>query len=278
MSRATIVSLLNMKGGVGKTTAAVNLAAYLARDHQKRVLLVDLDPQTNASLSLMPEPAWEKWATDHGTMADVFEVEAKRRKDEERPKFRDCIVNDVLPDLPGLDLMPSHLKLTFIDLDLAARPGRERILARKLEKVVDEYDIIICDCPPNLQTATQNALYASDWFLVPMQPDFLSSIGLDLLLDRLEYLKAELDLKIRCLGVVFTRVRGHIRFHVETMERLPVEKGHRKLHFFKTHIPENIRLSEAPMESKPIALYDNSATGAEAFRELTKEVLARLGE
>jgi chromosome partitioning protein len=167
--------------------------------------------------------------------------------------------------------------LTFLDLDMAGRPGRERILARKLEKVLGDYDIIICDCPPNLQTATQNALYASDWYLVPMQPDFLSAIGLDLLLDRLDYLKEELEFRIRCLGVVFSRVRGHVRFHVETMERLPGEKGHRRLHFFKAHIPENIRLSEAPMEAKPIALYDNSATGAEAFRALTTEVLERLG-
>lgn len=276
MPNATVISLLNMKGGVGKTTAAVNLAAYLARDHQKRVLLVDLDPQTNASLSLIPEKAWEKWSEDHGTMADVFEIDAKRRKDDERHKLKNCIIKDVVPGIPGLDLVPSHLKLTFIDLDLAARPGRERILSRKLDKVIEDYDIVICDCPPNLQTATQNALFASDYFLVPMQPDFLSSIGLDLLLDRLDYLKEELEFKIKCLGVVFTRVRAHLRFHSETMERLPEEKGHRKLHFFKAHIPENIKLSEAPMESKPIALYDNTASGAEAFRELTKELLARL--
>lgn len=276
MPKATVISLLNMKGGVGKTTAAVNLAAYLARDHGKRVLLVDLDPQTNASLSLMSEKAWEKWSNDHGTMADIFEIGGKRKK-EERHKMKDCIVKSVVPEIPALDLVPSHLRLTFLDLDLAARPGRERILARKLEKVLPDYDVVICDCPPNLQTATQNALYASDWFLVPMQPDFLSSIGLDLLLDRLDYLSEELQFRIRCLGIVFTRVRAHLRFHADTMERLPGLKGHRRLHFFKAFIPENIKLSEAPMEQKPIALYDNSATGAEAFRALTAEVLARLG-
>jgi chromosome partitioning protein len=275
MPKAIVISLLNMKGGVGKTTAAVNIAAYLARDHGKRVLLVDLDPQTNASLSLMPEKAWEKWARDHGTMADVLEVDGRRGK-EDRPKLAQCIIQSVVPEIPSLDLLPSHLRLTFLDLDMAGRPGRERILARKLGKVLDDYDIVLCDCPPNLQTATQNALFASDWFLVPMQPDYLSSIGLDLLLDRLDYLREELQFRIRCLGIVFTRVRGHIRFHSETMERLPSEKGHRRLHFFTSHIPENIKLSEAPMESKPIVLHDNSASGADAFRALTAEILERL--
>ena len=276
MPRAKIISLVNMKGGVGKTTVAVNLAAYLAREHSKRVLLVDLDPQSNASLSLMPEKAWSEWADAHGTMADVFGLGSKRKHDEPSARLADCIVRGVSPELPSLDLLPSHLRLTFLDLELAARPGRERIFSRKLERVLDDYDIVLCDCPPNLQTATQNALYASDHFLVPMQPDFLSSVGLSLLLDRLDYLEEELELKIKCLGVVFSRVRRHVTFHQETMARLPAEKEFRRLHFFKTVIPENITLSEAPMAAQPIALFDASASGAEAFRALAREVNARL--
>jgi len=275
MPKAKVISLVNMKGGVGKTTVAVNLAAYLARDHGKKILLIDLDPQTNASVSLMSEKAWAKWAEAHGTVADVLELNA-RRKNAEPVKLADCIVPNVVPEIPGFDLLPGHLQLTFIDLDLAARPGRERILTRKLAKVIESYDLVICDCPPNLQTATQNALYASDWFLVPMQPDFLSSIGLGLLLDRLDYLKSELEFKIRCLGVVFSRVRRHITFHQEMMAELPAKKEFRKLHFFKTVIPENIALSEAPMQAQPIAIYDGSAAGAEAFRELAREVAGRL--
>ena len=108
-----------------------------------------------------------------------------------------------------------------------------------------------------------------------MQPDFLSSIGLSLLLDRLDYLKAELEFKIRCLGVVF-RVRRHVTFHQEMMAGLPEKKEFRRLHFFKTVIPENIALGEAPMAAQPIALYDGSAPGAEAFRELAREVVERL--
>jgi chromosome partitioning protein len=186
-------------------------------------------------------------------------------------------VRGVVPEIPGLDLVPSHLRLTFLDLDLASRPGRERIFGRKLDKIASEYDLILCDCPPNLQTATQNALFASDFYLVPMQPDFLSSVGLGLLLDRLSYLKTELQFKIRCLGVVFSRVRRHVAFHQETMKRLPHEKEFKKLHFFSTVIPENITVSEAPMASKPVVLFDPSAPGAQAFAELASEVAERLG-
>ena len=276
MPRAKVISLINMKGGVGKTTCAVNVATYLARDHGKRVLLVDFDPQTNASLSVLSEKAWDEWQREHGTMADVLEVQWKK-KGAEHAKLKECIMRDVLPEVPGLDLIPSHLSLTFLDLDLAARPGRERIFARKLDRVLDEYDLVICDCAPNLMTGTQNALYASDWYCIPMQPDFLSSIGLGLLQDRLGYLRKELEFKIRCLGIVFTRVRHWLRYHAETMERLRDEPAFKRLHFFKTFIPENIKLAEAPMEARPIALHDNSATGAEAFRALTEEFLERLG-
>jgi chromosome partitioning protein len=275
MSKAQVVSFINMKGGVGKTTCAVNIAAYLARDHQKRVLLVDLDPQTNASLSVMSEKRWTKWQDDHGTMADILEVDSKHRRSESL-KLKDCIIHDVLEEIPGLDLIPSHLKLTFLDLDLAARPGRERIFGRKLDKVLPDYDVVLCDCAPNLMTGTQNALYASDSYFIPMQPDYLSSIGLELLLDRLAYLRKSLEFKISCLGAAFTRVRAHLHYHQETMENLRDSKSLKRVHFFDTYIPENIKLAEAPMESRPIALHDSSATGAEAFRNLTAEFLKRI--
>jgi chromosome partitioning protein len=275
MPKAKVISFINMKGGVGKTTCAVNIATYLARDHGKRVLLVDFDPQTNASLSLMSEKAWEDWQDEHGTMADILEVQWKKKR-AEHAKLKDCIIRDVVPEVPNLDLVPSHLSLTFLDLDLAARPGRERIFSRKLDKVLEDYDLILCDCAPNLMTGTQNALYASDWYCIPMQPDFLSSIGLGLLQDRLAYLKKELEFKIRCLGIVFTRVRHWLRYHAETMERLREDKALQRLHFFDTYIPENIKLAEAPMEAKPIALHDSSASGAAAFQALANEFIKRL--
>jgi chromosome partitioning protein len=277
MAKAQVISFINMKGGVGKTTCAVNLASYLAKEHQKRVLLVDFDPQTNASLSVMSEKQWQHWQKQHGTMADVLEVDSKRSKRNGQLKLEECIIHDVLPEVPGFDLVPSHLELTFLDLSLASRPGRERIFTRKLDKVLPDYDVVICDCAPNLMTGTQNALYASDWYCIPMQPDYLSSLGLDLLQDRLSYLRKSLEFKIRCLGVVFSRVRGHLHYHQETIERLRNDKALKRLHFFEAMIPENIKLAEAPMAGLPINLHDASATGAEAFRALAAEVLGRLG-
>ena len=199
-----------------------------------------------------------------------------KRKGGETVKLQDCILTDLNPALASLHLVPSHLRLTFLDLDLAARPGRERIFSRKVEKVLPDYDIVLCDCPPNLMIGTQNAVFASDWYLVPMQPDFLSSVGLSLLQDRLAFLRKSLEFKLRCLGVVFSRVRRHVNFHQETMERLKSDKGFKRLYFFESVIPENIKLGEAPMAAQPINLYDATATGAEAFSALAKEFLARL--
>ena len=133
MAKAQVISLVQMKGGVGKTTCAVNLASYLAQAHNKKVLLVDFDPQANASLSLMTEARWGEWQREHGTMADILEVENKTRH-AGAFKLADCIVQNVIPEIPGLDLIPSHLKLTFLDLDLAARPGRERIFRPQIGK------------------------------------------------------------------------------------------------------------------------------------------------
>lgn len=276
-NRAKVVSFIHMKGGVGKSTCAVNLAATLAKEHQKRVLVVDFDPQTNATTSLMPLESWKQWSIKNGTMSDLLEMERASGRRKSEIKIEDCIAHDVIPELPGLDLIPSHLQLTFLDLDLAARPGRERIFSRKLNKILSDYDFIFCDCAPNLMTATQNALFASDWYLTPMQPDFLSSMGLSMLRDRLSYLRKSLEFNLKSLGVVFSRVRAHLNFHQETMDRLRQDKAFKAVHFFETFIPENIKLGEAPMDSKPINLYDNRATGAVAFRKLTEEFLQRTG-
>lgn len=109
MPKTIVISIVNMKGGVGKTTTSVNLAVYLVRDHHKKVFLIDLDPQTNTSLSLLSEEAWTDWAEDHGTMADVFELDANIKRDKPT-KFQDCIIRDVVPAIPALDLLPGQLQ------------------------------------------------------------------------------------------------------------------------------------------------------------------------
>jgi len=276
MSKTQVVSLINMKGGVGKTTLAVNLAAHMAHDAGLKVLLIDADPQTNATLSLMSPRKWEKWTNENGSMADVFEIESVIRNNEDFLKLKKCIIRGVVPEIPSFDLLPGHLKLTFIDLELASRAGRERILNRKLAKIKDDYDVVLIDCPPNLQAATQNALYASDWYLVPAQADFLSALGLELLVDRLQTLKEELEFKIKCLGVVFTRVRKGIQYHLETMDSWPEKKDFRGLSFMDTIIPENVAISRAPALGKPLLLIEPQAPGTAAFRALTEELLARL--
>ena len=276
MADTKIISVIQMKGGVGKTNCAVNLAAVLAKNFDQRVLLADFDPQTNATLSVMHEKDWLKWDRAHGTMAEVLGMEKEKKGEKVSQNLKDYIVKGVCERIPTLDLLPSHLKMTFIDTILASQPGRERIFSRKLKKIKDQYDVIVCDCPPSLMSVTQNALCASNYFLIPMQPDYLSTVGLKLVLDRVSYLKKSLQISVRCLGVVFTRVRGYLNYHAITMEEVKNQSPFKKLHFFNTFIPENITLSEAPMQNLPINVYDSSAPGAYAFRALGAEVAGRL--
>lgn len=272
MSKVKIISVVQMKGGVGKTNCTVNLASILAKDFNKRVLVADFDPQTNATLSLISEERWNDWDKTNGTMADVLGM---KRADGDRPKknIDDYIIKEVNSKIPGLHLLPSHLKMTFIDTTLAARPGRERLFQQKIETVANNYDYIFCDCPPNLMTVTQNALYASNYYLIPMQPDYLSILGLQLILNRVAYLKKSLSLKIKPLGVIFTRARRHVNYHAKVLDSLPSDPRFSKLKFFTNIIPENISLAEASHSNLPICIFDGSSPGALAYRALAEELL-----
>ncbi len=199
---AVIVSCVNLKGGVGKTTLAVNMAAYFGR-LGKRTLLVDLDPQTNATFSCIDVESWTEHAKKKGTVADLLGARQHTSAEAKQKSVEQVTYRDVFP---GVDLVPSHLDLFTIDLDLAGAISRELKLRKALQPVVGNYDLIVCDCPPNLTIPTQNALAASEFYLVPISADFLSALGVGILLNRIEALSDDLDQPLEQAGIVISRV------------------------------------------------------------------------
>jgi chromosome partitioning protein len=202
MPNAHVLSCVNLKGGVGKTALAVSFAAYCG-SHNKKTLLIDLDPQTNATFSCIEIDKWEEHAKKNGSLADLLGVKRHTSAEGATKKIEDVIYKDVFP---GVDLIPSHLDLFTVDLDLASAVGRERRLRRAIAPVMEDYKIIVCDCPPNLTLPTQNALAISSHFAIPISPDYLSGIGVALLLNRIERLSAELENPtLKLAGMVLSR-------------------------------------------------------------------------
>jgi chromosome partitioning protein len=197
-----VLSCVNLKGGVGKTTIAVNFAAHCGI-HGLRTLLVDLDPQTNATLSCVSPQAWEKHATEKGTVANLLGVRQHTSAEGKEKTAEDVIMPNVFKNV---DLIPCHLDLFTIDLDMSAVTARETRLRRALKDVLPKYDIVVCDCPPNLTIPTQNSLAISTHYLVPVSPDFLSALGVALLRTRVARLTAELENAIIPAGIVISRV------------------------------------------------------------------------
>ena len=199
---SVVISCINLKGGVGKTALAVNLAAF-AGQQGKKTLLVDLDPQTNATFSTIGIDAWQTAAEKNGTVADLLGAREHISAEGERKKARDVIIEEVFDNV---DLVPSHIDLFTVDLDLAGTAARERKLKRSLAEVFEDYDLIICDCPPNLTIPTQNALAMSTHYVVPISRDFLSGIGVGLLLNRVKELSDDLEVELENAGIVISRV------------------------------------------------------------------------
>jgi len=183
---ATVVSFINYKGGVGKTTISVEMAASLAYHNKKRVLLADLDPQTNATFYLITPEEWQNWADKSGTLKNIFSsasADPPQHFDPHDAILREKLKHPRTHEIVTLDLLPSHLELMAADMDLAMRFGARgfegrKILSAAFAKVKDEYDYIICDCPPNLNLITQNAILASDAMIVVAMPEYLSTIGI----------------------------------------------------------------------------------------------------
>lgn len=250
-----IISVSNQKGGVGKTTTSVNLAASLAKTKQN-VLLVDLDPQGNATMG----SGVDKQTIDK-TINDVL---------MERVKIKEVIK---LTEA-GFDIVPSNEDLTESEVSLLQKKERELILRKALEEV-RFYDFVIIDCPPALNTLTLNALVASDSVLIPMQCEYYALEGLVGLMNTIEQIKSTLNPKLRIEGVLRTMYDGRSRLSSDVSKQLLEYFGNK---VYRTVIPRNIRLAEAPSHGMPVLLYDKRSPGASAYMVLAGEVLKRARE
>lgn len=246
-----VVSIINQKGGVAKTTTAVNVASSWAK-LGKKVLLIDLDPQSSATRSVFADREFEK------TIFDV--VMGQATADE-------VIVHS---DSFNIDVIPAEIMLSGIDMQLAAHFGREQILRRKLESVVPRYDSVLIDCSPSLGLMTVNALLASDDIIIPICPEYFSLKGIELILETLKNLRSGLGYKVGVRGVVITRYRDR----VIAKEVIRQVKEKYELRVYANYIPDNIVVEEAHHMHKPVHSYAPSSAAARAYMDLSSELWA----
>ena len=265
----TVVSCVNLKGGVGKTALAVNFAAYCG-NRKLKTLLIDVDPQTNATFSTIGFDEWERHAQHNGSVADLLGARRFTTAEGEDPNIENIIYKNAFA---GVDLIPSHIDLFTVDLDLAGATARERRLSKALRPVKDKYDIIVCDCPPNLTIPTQNALAISDHYVVPISLDFLSGLGVGLLINRVKSLCEDLEHNINHAGIVISRVGRPATHRAQTETTLRATFGGLVL---DETITERVKVSEAAEHHKPI--YDmGDVVAADQFRNVSAEILNRIG-
>jgi len=249
-----IIALANQKGGVGKTTTSMNLAASLAT-LEKHVLLIDADPQANAS---------------SGLGIDIKEVETS---------LYDCLVNGVdaheaifESDVPGLDIIPSHIDLVGAEIEMLNLPQREKVMAHLLHPLTEEYDFILIDCSPSLGLITVNALTAADSVIIPVQCEYFALEGISKLLNTIKIIKTKLNPKLAIEGFLLTMFDSRLRLANQIKDEV---RRHFQELVFKTVINRNVKLSEAPSHGIPAILYDADSTGARNHLELAQEIIEK---
>jgi chromosome partitioning protein len=249
-----IVAIVNQKGGVAKTTTTVNLSTALSV-MDKKILVIDLDPQGNSSTGF--------GVSQQDRKVTIYQVLIGSKTIEE------AIIQT---NIPNLQLITANTNLSGAESDLLTIKKREYLLSDLLNKLVSKYDYIIIDCPPSLNLLTVNALVACDYVLIPMQCDFYSLEGLSHLLKTIEIVEKNLNPKIKIAGILFTMYDKRNRLTEQVED--DVRKCLGRL-VFKTVIPRNVKLSEAPSYGQPAIIYDHKCTGSIAYIELTKEILGR---
>jgi chromosome partitioning protein len=252
-----IIAVANQKGGVGKTTTAVNLSACLA-ESGKRVLLIDIDPQGNATSGL---------GVDRKTVeSSVYDLLL-----EEMSPLQAMVPTKV----KGLYLVAATIDLAGAEIELVPKISRETRLRRALHPVRDEFDFILIDCPPSLGLLTINALTAADSILIPIQCEYYALEGLTQLMDTFRLVKEALNPSLEVEGVLLTMFDGRTNLSIQVVEDV---KRHFRGKVYRSIITRNVRLSEAPSHGVPITMYDPRSKGAEAYSELAREVIERVEE
>ncbi|WP_321438408.1 AAA family ATPase [uncultured Bacteroides sp.] len=249
-----IIALANQKGGVGKTTTTINLAASLAT-LEKKVLVVDADPQANAS---------------SGLGVDIKEVECS---------IYECIINNIdtreaiyTTDIEGLDIIPSHIDLVGAEIEMLNLPDREKLLKNILTPMKDEYDFILIDCSPSLGLITVNSLTAADSVIIPVQCEYFALEGISKLLNTIKIIKSKLNPKLEIEGFVLTMFDSRLRLANQIYDEV---KKHFQELVFKTVVQRNVKLSEAPSHGLPVILYDADSTGSKNHLSLAQEIIKR---
>ena len=258
--KATVIGIVNQKGGVGKTCTAENLGIGLA-DDGKSVLLVDLDPQASLTVSLgLPHP--DELET---TVSDVL----VKIMNDEPISDKEGIVSH--PE--GVDLLPANISLSGLEVSLVNVMSREKILKQYLDTVREQYDYILIDCSPSLGMLTVNALAASDSLIVPVQAQYLSAKGLEQLLQTVSKVKRQINSKLRIEGILLTMVDARTN-NAKEISSLIRETYGGKIKVFKTEIPRSVRAAEISTEGKSIYAHDPAGKVAESYRALTREVMS----